>query len=189
MRVVEKAFAYITSLDKLLVFDHVEFPDAGVQVPAGTIRPEETPARAATREAREETGLDQFLRIDFLGNANFDARPYGRDEIHRRHFFHLPLRGDAPQRWRHREQDPSVGDSEAIELELYWLPLSEAAICLAHGHAALLDTLRGRCPTVVPGEPRLRVPHEVFIFSGCRYSRGHLNSTVRRLIPATKGIA
>ena len=35
---------------------------------------------------------------------------------------------------------------------------------------------------VVPGEPRLRVFHEAFILSGCRNSRGHLNSTVGRLV-------
>jgi len=32
---------------------------------------------------------------------------------------------------------------------------------------------------IVAGEPRLPVLHQVFILSGCRDSRGHLNSTVR----------
>lgn len=34
---------------------------------------------------------------------------------------------------------------------------------------------------IVAGEPRLRVLHQVFILSGCRNSRGHLNSTVMLL--------
>ncbi len=34
---------------------------------------------------------------------------------------------------------------------------------------------------IVAGEPRLRVLYQVFIFSGCRDSRGQLNSDVRRL--------
>src|SRR2546425_7840700 len=40
---------------------------------------------------------------------------------------------------------------------------------------------------IVPGEPRLRVLHQVFILSGCRDSRGHLNSTVRPLISDDHG--
>jgi len=35
-------------------------------------------------------------------------------------------------------------------------------------------------------EPRLRVLHEVSILSGCRDSRGHLNSTVRCFLESTK---
>ena len=38
---VEKAFAYITRDDELLVFRHVDSPEAGIQVPAGTIEPGE----------------------------------------------------------------------------------------------------------------------------------------------------
>jgi hypothetical protein len=34
---------------------------------------------------------------------------------------------------------------------------------------------------IVAGEPRLRVLHQVFVLSGCRDSRGHLNSDVIRL--------
>jgi hypothetical protein len=39
-----------------------------------------------------------------------------------------------------------------------------------------------RCPLLdkfVAGEPRLRAFHQVFIPSGCRNSRDHLNSIVR----------
>jgi len=35
--------------------------------------------------------------------------------------------------------------------------------------------------TIVAGEPLLRVLHQVFLLSGCRDSRGHLNSIVRPL--------
>ncbi len=35
---------------------------------------------------------------------------------------------------------------------------------------------------IVAGEPRLRVPHQVFILSGCRNWRGHLNSNVGLLM-------
>jgi 8-oxo-dGTP diphosphatase len=142
VRVVEKAFAYITSEGRLLVFEHVAFPEAGVQVPAGTINSGEAPAIAAVREATEETGLDEFLDIELLGVAEFDARPYGKDEIHRRHFFHLRLAGSAPERWQHHERHRSDGGVDAIELELFWVPLAQADACLSYGHGRFLQRLR-----------------------------------------------
>jgi 8-oxo-dGTP pyrophosphatase MutT (NUDIX family) len=48
----------------LLLFQH---PHAGIQIPAGTIEPGETPAAAALREAAEETGLTQFAAVEALG--------------------------------------------------------------------------------------------------------------------------
>ena len=140
MRVVEKAFAYITRRDQLLVFRHVDVPDAGIQVPAGTVREGEPPAVAVIREAWEETGLDTFMAIRFLGESQFDARPFGKDELHRRHFFHLPLKGLAAERWRNDEQHPD-GGREPIAFELFWLTRSEAGERLGFGHADWLQAL------------------------------------------------
>lgn len=62
-----KAFAYITWNDSLLVFSHPRSPEAGLQVPAGTVRDDETPEQAVMREATEETGLGDLEIVDFLG--------------------------------------------------------------------------------------------------------------------------
>ena len=35
--VIKKVFAYITNQNRLLVFRHLDFPEAGIQVPAGTV--------------------------------------------------------------------------------------------------------------------------------------------------------
>jgi 8-oxo-dGTP pyrophosphatase MutT (NUDIX family) len=48
----------------LLLFDH---PNAGVQIPAGTVESDETPAQAVVREAREETGLPSLRIEQYLG--------------------------------------------------------------------------------------------------------------------------
>ena len=61
-----KAFAYITHERRLLVFSHPNHPEAGIQVPAGTVEPGETPHAAALREAAEEIGLSAE-RIAVLG--------------------------------------------------------------------------------------------------------------------------
>jgi 8-oxo-dGTP pyrophosphatase MutT (NUDIX family) len=42
---------------ELLVFDHVDTPEAGTQVPAGGVDPDEGLVEAALREVVEETGL------------------------------------------------------------------------------------------------------------------------------------
>jgi len=150
LHTIDKAFAYIVRDRRLLVFEHVDHPEAGLQVPAGTVRPGESPADAAAREAREETGLADLGTPRPLGVAMFDARPHGKDELHRRHVFHLPLAPSSavPERWRHLEGDPSEGDGAPIAFELYWLDLDEAAARLSFGHGdligALADELVGR---------------------------------------------
>jgi 8-oxo-dGTP pyrophosphatase MutT (NUDIX family) len=42
----------------LLIFDHLGYPEAGVQVPGGTIEPGETPDDAIMREVHEESGIE-----------------------------------------------------------------------------------------------------------------------------------
>jgi 8-oxo-dGTP diphosphatase len=146
VRIVEKAFAYITNGNRLLVFEHVGIPEAGVQVPAGSILPGETPSAAAIREAAEETGLNGFGDPHLLGIQEFDARPFGKDEIHKRYFFHLPLPRAVEGRWRWFEIDPSDGSRLKIEFEHYWVPFAEAETRLAYSHNALIKTLGGCCP-------------------------------------------
>jgi 8-oxo-dGTP pyrophosphatase MutT (NUDIX family) len=149
MQVVDKAFAYITRGNEVLVFRHVDFPDAGIQVPAGTVREGEPPAVAVVREAWEETGLDTFKSIRPLGLSEFDARPHGKDELHRRHFYHLPLKGLSAERWRYDELEPE-GGGEAIAFELYWLSLAEAGEQLGFGHGDWLHALPKTIATLGP---------------------------------------
>lgn len=146
MNVVEKAFAYITNGNRLLVFEHADFPEAGLQVPAGTILTGELPEVAVVREAREETGLDEFAQVVFVGISEFDARPFGKVETHRRHFFHLPVQGTFPERWRHYERDASDGSGEPIAFDFYWLPLSDVSERLIADHGSLLSALLGELP-------------------------------------------
>ena len=49
--VKHKVFAYITYHHRLLVFSHPFAPEAGIQVPAGTIKADEPPEAAVLREA------------------------------------------------------------------------------------------------------------------------------------------
>lgn len=120
---VEKVVAYITHRGRLLVFRHTQVPEAGIQVPAGTVEPGEDPALAVLREAEEESGLNQFSNPRFLGQDTLDLAPYGKQGTVRRWFYHLEAQGEFPERWLHDERHPSDGDDAVIEFELFWVPL------------------------------------------------------------------
>lgn len=148
-----KAFAYITSgttsgtasgapgRHRLLVFRHPLSPEAGIQVPAGTMDDAETPEKAVMREAAEETGLPDLKIVRMLGRQIFDARPFGRDELHDRWFFHLACHAPAPDRWRRDETDPAGSLSESIPFELFWVPLPDGVPDLIADHGRFLPEL------------------------------------------------
>ena len=140
MRVVEKVVAYVTRDKHLLVFRHVH-SDAGIQVPAGTLEPGESPDDGVLREAREETGLDCLEVRRFLGTRDYDMSHYGLAELHRRYYYHLECTGDAPSVWRHFESDPSGGNSEGIEFELSWVMLPDEVPELAVAQGDFLAEL------------------------------------------------
>jgi 8-oxo-dGTP pyrophosphatase MutT (NUDIX family) len=139
--IVRKAFAYVAHQGRLLLLRHPGCPDAGVQVPAGTVEEGEDPEAAALREAREETGLDGLALDGFLGERLFDRAPYGQAELHRRFFYRLRCTEDPPETWRHWERTPSDGSPAPIALDFFWAPLPDGVPELIAGHGALLPEL------------------------------------------------
>ncbi|MFB8167246.1 NUDIX domain-containing protein [Kitasatospora purpeofusca] len=135
----EKVLAYIVRDGRLLVFRHTDhgYEEVGIQVPAGSIRPDETPEDAALREAREETGLSAFTVVRKLGETEYDLTPY-RYEVQRRHVFHLALAEPTPERWAGEESHD--GTRPPTPFECFWLPLETAHI-LQSGQGALLGRL------------------------------------------------
>jgi 8-oxo-dGTP diphosphatase len=141
----KKAFAVITREStiglEVVVLLHPDHPGAGIQLPAGTIRAEEDVVAAALREAREETGL-QALRFErVLGEADFDARPWGRDEIHHRTFVHLSCHEPTASTWEHWEEDPDGSPGERFRFELRWVPLDSTLPQLIGDHGVGLHLL------------------------------------------------
>ena len=142
MVVIRKAFAYITNRGRLLVFEHPDHPDAGIQVPAGTIESGEEPADAVMREAFEETGLAGLKLATFLGESERDMSDFGIPEIHHRYFYHLLSEGDCPESWLHHETNPSGGeDHSPIRFRLYWVQFPGGVPDLIAGHGQMLGKL------------------------------------------------
>lgn len=139
---VRKAFAYITSGSRVLLFTHPDHPDAGIQVPAGTIERGETPAAAALREAREETHLDCLAPGRWLGRDVFDAHAIGRDELHDRWFWHIRAGSDVPETWRHGEMFSANGAGEQIAFDFFWADLREPLPPLVADHDRFIPELK-----------------------------------------------
>ncbi len=140
-----KAFAYITQDDSLLVFRHTDFPEAGIQVPAGTVEPGETPEAAVMREAHEETGLTGLTGLElvsFLGYRRRDMTDVGVQAVHHRYFYHLRCPGPTPATWRHAETHPhGAADTTPIRFDFYWAALPDGVPDLIAGHGELLGEL------------------------------------------------
>jgi 8-oxo-dGTP pyrophosphatase MutT (NUDIX family) len=98
MRIVRKAVAYITRNGRVLFFNAKEAPTLGAELPGGTLVAGEDPVAGVLREAEEETGFTEFGVPRLLGVVDYDPRD-GKDEIHQRHFFELPLLVNAPPTW------------------------------------------------------------------------------------------
>ncbi len=114
-----KVFAYITHQQRLLVMEHPESPEAGIQVPAGTLEPGESPEAGVLREAWEEN-----LRcVALLGEQIRDMSDFGLAQIHHRYFFHLICADPVTEQWRHYETHPSEGIAASIPFDFYWVNL------------------------------------------------------------------
>jgi 8-oxo-dGTP diphosphatase len=141
--IVHKVAAYITCDRQLLVFSHPEFPEAGIQIPAGTVAEGENFEDAVLREAFEETGLSGLRIQSTLGTCIYDMRPLtGKNVDIHRHFYHLSIPGPVERtKWRHWERNPSEGSTEPIMFELYWVNFPEDVPELSGGLGDMLHKL------------------------------------------------
>lgn len=138
-----KAFAYIVHDDQIVLLYHPDHPEAGIQVPAGTMEAGETPEVAVLREAFEETGLRGLRIVRYLGRTRIDMRPWGRQEWHDRWFFQLALSLPLPpthsDTWERIEDDPADG-GPPVRFLLRWIPLC-AMPSLIGGHDRYIDDI------------------------------------------------
>ena len=146
---VKKMLAYVTDGDKLLVFRHRDFPEAGLQVPGGTVKLGEEPEAAVMREVEEETGLSAVRLVCLLGQYNHhltpeDSQRWKRDEVQDRHVFHLKMTGPTSDEWLHHELHAE--GEPPIAFALFWMALDDPELDLAGGQGDLLWMLRAPSP-------------------------------------------
>jgi 8-oxo-dGTP pyrophosphatase MutT (NUDIX family) len=104
LQIVRKALAYVTRTHggkrELLVHTHRDHPEAGLQVPAGSLDEGESPAEAALRETFEESGLRSVEVVRLLKNYTY-AHPSDARSLHDRFVFHLRTTAPTPHTWEH----------------------------------------------------------------------------------------
>jgi len=94
--VYRRVVAYVVRDGELLVFNHSDFPEAGTQVPAGTVNADEDPAASVVREVFEETGVQARI-VRPLGTTD-EIAPRGDA---RRNFFFVLATDDPRDEWVH----------------------------------------------------------------------------------------
>lgn len=127
----------------LLVYTEPAFPEAGTQIPCGTVEEGEDLESAMLREAVEETGLTNLHLKRFLGMRVYHLHtPEGNPVTMHRHFYHLVYDGPiAVDGWRHWEQNPSDGKPEPIEFALRWIKFPQEVPDLVAGFGDMLPAL------------------------------------------------
>ena len=104
MKTKRKVLAYITRGQgpdlELLVFTHRDHPEAGLQVPGGTVEEGEQLIDAMYREILEETGISSE-DLSLAENIHtYNYYPVQQETIHERTFFHLNYLGNQVE-WEH----------------------------------------------------------------------------------------
>ena len=100
----EKAVCFVVRGEDLLVFDHVPAEDSGVQLPAGGLESDETPAQAAIRELHEESGLILGLPVH-LRSYEWKAQLPDRWTQQVCHAFAFTAPPTTPEAWQCRADE------------------------------------------------------------------------------------
>jgi len=128
-----RVVAYVTRGRELLVFDHLDLPEAGTQVPAGRLDPGETLEEGLARELDEEVGI----RARVLRELGHVTRRAGDGKVYESHYFQLET-DDPRDAWEHVVR--GNGDDAGLVFQCRFVPL-EPAPELAGRQAEFLDRL------------------------------------------------
>lgn len=126
----QKILAYITRISEskkeLLVFVHQQYPEAGIQVPSGTVEKNENLESAFRREVFEESGLKIVNLPQFIGSYSYFRKDI--QQLQMRNVFHCQLTQPVADRWSHRVS--GKGEDQNLIFEYYWVELDQAATLL-----------------------------------------------------------
>jgi 8-oxo-dGTP pyrophosphatase MutT (NUDIX family) len=108
---------------KVLVFDQPDYPEAGVQIPGGTVDPGEKLEETLERELVEETGVSFKGKRSFI-NSRVITHPVTGNE-QREHTFCIEVSADSlSETWTHNVT--GGGEDEGINFRYYWEEFSKA---------------------------------------------------------------
>lgn len=122
-----KVLAYITKGEgterEILVFEHKDNPNAGLQVPGGTIEEDELLIDALYREIEEETGINRE-NLELKGKViKSNYFPEHKNVIYERNIFHLTFIGKEHDGWEHRVY--GGGEDDGMIFCHRWVPINK----------------------------------------------------------------
>ena len=86
---------------ELLLFTQPDSNDAPIQIPGGTVEPDEPIETALWREVAEETGLTDLRMVRKVGVSEFPSHLNENDTL-KRHCYLLSVGAETPDHWIHR---------------------------------------------------------------------------------------
>ncbi len=148
-----KALAYIIrnhdGQPELLTFTHKDFPEAGVQIPAGTVEPHESPATALFREIEEESGLQPHT-VRLITKIAQTELP---EQKVVRHIYLLFPAVELPDSWSHCVGGD--GKDNGLLFDFRWNVLD---ITLAGGQGEWLHVAAGYCRALLHNNHSIEQP-------------------------------
>ncbi len=114
-----RVLAYVTRGRELLVFDHLDLPSAGTQVPAGRLDAGESLEAGLARELDEEVGIRARV-VRELGHV---TRRQGDGKVYESHYFQLES-DDPRDAWEHVVR--GNGDDAGLVFQCRFVPLEPA---------------------------------------------------------------
>lgn len=135
----QRVLAYISRrAGEILVFEHsAEYPEAGIQVPAGGVDPGETPAEAVVRETEEEAGLVLQNPVHL---ASYHWTRGEKSQVW--HYFWLKAAPDTPDQWSH--QVSSGSDDAGMIFFHRFVPVDQHGLIAGHRYEEALPVLKSQ---------------------------------------------
>lgn len=134
---IKKAYGYITRVKEgktqVLVFRHPVI-EAGIQIPKGTVKPNESPYNAVIREIKEETGMKNFEVENLIAEDYWESDD---GAIHNRFFYKINV-SNSPDSWDY--EPTGGGDEKGLIFHYFWVS-SKDEVDLIHGHGDYLKLI------------------------------------------------
>lgn len=122
---------------EILVFDHVDFPEAGTQITGGTVEAGEDLREALLREILEESGLVfHIVDVHPVGKSVYFRKD--REEKNIRHYYKIEGAHLADE-WIHVVD--SDGGDHGLRFRFYWMKSDEATLKLTGNMGELASKL------------------------------------------------